>query len=96
MRFNNPTFLYNSRALRSRRSQNTNLNGLLVAQQSANCFPSHVEKLDVKVHDVVEVVPLAAMPKMQTHAQSLHKSTKKRCIFIYLLAHGSHVLPGGS
>ena len=36
---------------------------MLVAQQSANDFPSHVEKHDVKVHDVVEVDPLAAMPK---------------------------------
>ena len=54
---------------------------------SLNCFPSHVEYDDVNVHDVVEVVPLAAM--VQT-------KSPETCIFIYLLAHGSHVLPEGS
>ena len=56
-------YVVRSRLYTSHWSQNTKVNGLLVAQQSANDFPSHVEKHDVKVHDVVEVDPLAAMPK---------------------------------
>ena len=36
----------------------------------------------MKVHDVVEVVPLAAMPKMQTHAQSSQEYQKEMCIYL--------------
>ena len=63
-------------------SQNTKANALLVAQQSANCFPSHVvvEYDDVNVHDVVEVVPREAM------VQTMSPET---CIFIYL-SHTDH------
>ena len=55
------------------------MNGLVVAQQSANCFPSHVEYDDVNVHDVVEVVPREAMASM----------SPETCIFIYL-SHTDH------
>jgi hypothetical protein len=75
-------------------------NGLLDAQQSANFCPSHVEYDDVKVHDVVEVVPRAAMRTLF----GLEKlNAEKRVYYIPipqnlcgLLTHGSHILPGGS
>jgi hypothetical protein len=56
-------------------SQKTKENGLLVAQQSAKRFLSHVEYDEVKVHVVVEPLPCAAMPKLQRWGRPLIHAT---------------------
>ena len=64
---------------------------MLVAQQSAKQSPSHVENDDVNVHDVVELLPCAAMPKLQNDFDSRDATVSKNNTVIYLFfSHTDH------